>query len=182
MREPIPTTCASVSTDFDLTVVHVWLQQHKRDLRPDPSHYAEGRLKFWFRKEPHLGRPGEVLPGVDCDDDSWARLQRLMGWDFDWCLITYSGDQTPVGITQHRDAAFTDREARGLNVSGTCAFEIWEGKASDPPTRFLLRPGDLITFDCKRLHAATPSVGRWCVNTWKSKPPVVSRGVQLGLI
>jgi hypothetical protein len=98
-------------------------------------------------------------------------MQVQMGWAFDWCLVTYSGDSEPAaGILPHRDAAFADNEARGLNVSGFCDFEIWEGRADEPSTLFRLHPGDIITFDCKRQHAATPTPGRWCVNTWRSKP------------
>lgn len=146
------------------------LERLRFHLRPDPSRYARGRGKFWFRREPHLGRHGVTLPGVPCDDAAWASLQALTGWAFDWCLVTYSGDVDPAaGISPHRDAAFADNEARGLNVSGFCDFEIWEGRADEPPTLFRLRPGDLITFDCKRQHAATPTPGRWCVNTWRSK-------------
>lgn len=147
-----------------------FLERHRQHLRPDPSHYARGRAGFWFRREPHLGRHGHVLPGVPCDDAAWGAMQAQTQWAFDWCLVTYSGDATPAGITPHRDAAFTGNEARGLNVSGFCDFEIWEGRNDEPSTLLRLHPGDLTIFDCKRLHAATPGPGRWCVNTWRSKP------------
>ena len=140
-----------------------------------------GRLGFWLRSEPHLGKVGKVLPGVPCADSSWERLRAMTGWDFDWCLMTYSGEAA-AGITPHRDAAFASNEARGLNVSGWCDFSIWEERIEDGPTRVRLFPGDLVVFDCKRQHAAEPSPGRWSVNTWKVGPKWRAAGRQSRLL
>lgn len=161
-----------------------WLYKVVRPhLRKDVSGYARKRLRVWLRTEPTLTYPTRLLPGLSVEDGILDRLKEMIEWDFDFCLVTYSGDMNPVGITPHRDACFADYEAYGLHVTGECRFDYWCDKesfgkssgaglvkSSDLPTHsLLLEPGQVIRFNCKNLHAATPSVGRWNLNFWKAK-------------
>lgn len=162
-----------------------WLDRTIRPhLRPDVSRYARGRLRAWLRVEPTLTSPTRRLPGVPVDDRVWSRLGELLGRPFDYCLVTYSGDDQAIGIGPHRDAAFADFEAFGLHASGEARFDYWMGRpafgfapdarafdpARDDPTHSLvLSPGQVVRFNCKNLHAATPGPGRWGLNFWAAR-------------
>lgn len=162
-----------------------WLEQVVRPhLTPDVSNYARGRLRCWFRTEPPLSPTRPFLPGLPVDDQVWSRLAELVEWDFDYALVTYSGDERAAGIRPHRDASYADYEARAIHISGECRFDYWMGREAfgcaaskrehlpgrDPPThQLLLSPGDVVRFNCKNLHAATPGVRRWNLNLWRQK-------------
>ncbi len=160
---------------IDVTRLAAWVESHVRQhLTPDVSSYARGRLRCWLGTEPALGpnhRPagGLILP------DAWTqRLHDIVGWPFDYCLVTYSGDRDAIGITPHRDAGFADAEAWSLNLTGECQFDYWSDRGaqatSSPTESLLLKPGMLTRFDCKHIHAATPSARRWAMNFWRAKP------------
>lgn len=105
-----------------------WLDRVIRPrLRPDVSDYAKGRLRAWLRTEPTLTSPTLLLAGVPVEDAIWDRLAELIEWRYDYCLVTYSGDDTPIGITPHRDAGFANYEAISVHLSGECRFDYWEG-------------------------------------------------------
>lgn len=163
--------------------IAAWLDQAVRGhLRPDVSRYAAGRMRAWLNVEPSLTSPTTFSRGVPVGEKVWDRLKEVTGLDFDYCLATYSGDESPIGITPHRDAGFAEFEAWGLNVSGECEFRYWMTKESfgrsrdtlpetESPTHTLvLKPGDLVRFNCKNRHAATPGTGRWNLNFWRAKP------------
>jgi len=154
-------------------------------MTPDVSSYARGRLRAWLKYEPSLFAPIVLKPAVPVPDQVWIGLQKLIGWDFNYCLATFSGKDEPTGILPHRDAAYADYEAYGLNVTETCEFKYWMGRESfgsvpdthgynpekDLPTHVLnLVPGQLIRFNCKNIHQAIPSSNRWNLNFWKSNP------------
>jgi hypothetical protein len=149
-------------------------------LKPDVSSYAKGRLRVWLGEEPNLGRPGTrpglVVPGL-C-----AALEEIIDWPFDYCLVTYSGDEQATGILPHRDASYANYEAMGLNIIGRSRFLYWNdrqdfGKAPSsgvkgdgPPTHDLvLTPGTLVRFNCKNLHQSVPEPRRWNMNFWRAK-------------
>jgi hypothetical protein len=153
-------------------------------LRPDVSNYAKGRLRTWIRTEPPLSPKAKERPGeIDITDKLWTRLEDIIEWKFDYCLVTYSGSVKAIGITPHRDSSFAAYEAMGLNVSGTCKFRYWNERNgfdavkptnSFPPNEpashvFDLVPGDLVRFNCKNVHSAEPSIDRWNMNFWKKK-------------
>lgn len=167
--------------------LQAWLESTvKAHLKPDVSGYARGRMRVWLDVEPSLTDPVRLSKGLPVSEFVKQRLFDLIGWSFDYALVTYSGDEKPIGITPHRDARYADYEAVGLNVSGTCDFSYWEGRKSfgksrsvvehhphvDPPTHSLfLEPGDVIRFNCKNLHSAQPSACRWNINFWRASRP-----------
>ena len=161
-----------------------WLEKTCRpSLKADVSKYAPGRLKVWLGTEPTLTSPTRLLQGLPVEDKLISRLQEIVEFQFDFALVTYSGDKTALGIEPHRDAGFAGYEAYSLNVSGECLFRYWNGResfgaisdthgytAQDPPTHVVtLKEGDLAHFNCKNIHAATPSQRRWNINFWKKK-------------
>lgn len=166
--------------------IEQWLLAHvKAHLRPDVSNYAKDRLRKWLRIEPPLSPSRPYLPGLPVQDAVWDRLKELIEWDFDYCLVTYSGDEKAIGIDPHRDAGYADYEAYGLHICGECRFDYWMGRPTfgygpssqehdprkdDPTHSLVLVPGDLVRFNCKNLHSAAPGVKRWNLNFWKKKP------------
>jgi len=179
-----------------------WLESTIRPaLRPDVSNYAKGRLRAWLGVEPMLFAPFDTKPAVPTDPKILDRLAELIEWDFDYCLVTYSGDTDPVGISPHMDAGYADFEARSIHLSGECLFEYWasrttlgrspttkaftlnrqtesvelEGNLTCATTAVNLQPGQVVAFNCKCPHAATPGVRRWNVNFWRKKPTVDRR-------
>jgi hypothetical protein len=162
-----------------------WLEEICRPaLTPDRSKYATGRLRVWLDKEPMLFHPFEVKPALQVADGVMDRLRELINWPFDFCLVTYSGDINPAGILPHRDAGYADFEAYGMHVTGDVKFDYWcqrecfgagpsTGKVDvkgEPSHSLILRPGDVVRFNCKNQHSASPGVKRWNLNFWKAKP------------
>lgn len=177
--------------------LEAWLSKTVRKaLKPDISKYAKGRLRAWLGDEPMLFAPFDVRPGLQVDERITARLKELIEWNFDFCLVTYSGDTDPVGIAPHMDAGYADFEARSIHVSGECQFDYWQardtfgagprktdyhldrstgtvmldGRPAVPTHTLLLKPGQVTAFNSKNPHAASPSVARWNINFWKRKP------------
>lgn len=172
--------------NVDGSRVVTWLETNiKPKLTPDVSNYARGRQRAWLGIEPTLTSPTRHLQGVAVATEYLDRLANLIGWRFDYCLATYSGDgEEGVGITPHRDASYADYEAWGWNLCGTAEMRYWMGREcfgrgptvkehdprQDPPTDVLqLQPGDVLRFNCKNLHAAYPSPRRWNLNFWRRK-------------
>jgi hypothetical protein len=161
-----------------------WLDSMVRpQLRADVSNYARGRLRCWLGVEPPLSSTQRERPGFDAGRKILDRLAELIEWEFDFCLVTYSGDDHGIGIGPHRDAAFADFEGRGVSLTGQCVFRHWadhtglgrshSGRshtADDTPTTVLdMQPGQVIAFNVKDLHAAEPGPGRWGINFWRRK-------------
>lgn len=138
-------------------------------LRLDASSYARGRQRVWLGLEPSLTRDVKVKLALKLQPEQRAALAEAIEWRFDWALVTYSGDDA-TGITPHRDASFAAPLARGLNLAGKVRFDYWEnGLDGTGKTTLDLMPGDVIAFDCKRLHACAPQPRRWNVNFWRAK-------------
>lgn len=118
-----------------------WLRDQVRPhLKPDVSGYARGRLRAWLEVEPSLTNPVTHRPGLPVGSSTdglaacrFLQLKRrqspgftldalatLIDWRFDYCLVTFSGDEQPIGITPHRDARYAD-------------FEEWEYRFHDKP-------------------------------------------------
>lgn len=166
-----------------LSKLQAWLEGIIRpNLKLDVSNYAKGRKTLWLRYEPQLNS-SQVHQGFPVSDGIWNRLQELIEWRFDYCLITNSGSES-TGIAPHRDASYASYEAYGLNVNGECEFYYWESRKSfgyskasitldakvDRPThKLVLKPGDVVHFNSKNEHSAIPSPNRWNVNFWRKK-------------
>lgn len=170
-----------IANNVDPTRVQQWLEKYCKDnLKKDVSNYAKNRLRVWLSIEPTLTSPTKLLPGLPTDLKLLDRLRELINWDFDYCLVTYSGKEA-IGISAHRDASYADYEAYGWNINGECRFSYWEGRESfgyskevnkytsqDQPThQTIIKTGDIVRFNCKNLHAAEPSANRWNLNFWK---------------
>lgn len=166
----------------DSTEIAVWCCRYLRPyLTPDVSNYARGRQRCWLGDEPPLGK-GSSKPGVPVDDATWSVLERWIEWRFDYCLVTFSGNDG-IGILPHRDASFANYEGVGWNLSGQCCFRYWEERISfgrslavrrfgpdDPPTCTVeMVPGTLVRFNTKNLHSASPTDSRWGMNFWRAK-------------
>lgn len=171
-----------IARQVDPTGVLAWLNRYMGPyLSQDVSNYAKGRLRCWLDVEPDLRAPYASRPAAPCADETWAWLEAAIGERFDYCLITYSGPDAQ-GILPHRDAGYADYEAWGWHVSGECRFDYWNDRQSfgrGPSTGVLshgpathsvqLRPGDLVHFNCKNQHTATPGAHRWNLNFWRCK-------------
>jgi hypothetical protein len=152
-------------------------------LSEDPSGYAKGRLRVWLGTEPSLSDPKVSRPGLPLSDTVRSILESLIGWRFDYCLVTCSGSRS-AGILPHRDASFADYEAFGLNLVGEATFSYWNDRqsfgksggtglapSSGPPTHVIqMTPGTLVRFNCKNVHACSPGPDRWGLNFWRAKP------------
>lgn len=181
----------------DMALVEKWLNESIRPhLRQDVSNYAKGRLRTWLNIEPKLIAPFDLMKGTPVHAGIINRFKEIIEWDFDFCLATYSGDEIAIGIDPHRDAGYSDFEAKTLQVSAECKFSYWEGRPDTrsyttvrsfkidpkekvvfedgiivPPTHtHILLPGDITTFNCKNPHSAEPTAKRWNLNFWKAKP------------
>ena len=162
-----------------------WLDgQIRPALVPDVSAYASGRLRCWLRTEPPLSTSQHEKPGFKVQDGIWRRLEQLIDWPFDFCLVTYSGAMA-TGIEPHRDASYADYEAVGLNVTGSfgqARDTHGYNPAKDAPTHVLeLSPGNVIRFNCKNVHGAKPSAHRWAMNFWRRKPDEKRAMTQQGM-
>lgn len=165
--------------------IWAWLENHiGPHLTEDVSSYARGRKRAWLNIEPTLTNPVRELPAVYVPEAYMKALAERIEWEFDYCLVTFSGVLDAKGIAPHRDASYADYEAYGLNVSGTCLFNYWNGRPSfgeavekvvynpkvhKPTHRFMLEPGEILRFNCKNLHSAEPSPARWNMNFWRRK-------------
>lgn len=162
-----------------------WMDQFIRPaMTEDPSSYAKGRLIAWLDKRPTFGKDWVVKPGVTVPDNVIPKLKEWIEWDFDFCLVTYSGEgDSGNGILPHRDSSYADYEARGLHLSGEAKFDYWNSrqsfgfsqdtgispKTSDPTHSLILKPGEVMKFNCKNVHSADPGPNRWGLNFWKQK-------------
>lgn len=173
-----------------------WLENDIRsELTPDVSSYARGRLRTWLGREPSLKAPFETKQATQLSPAIYKRFIDLIEWNFDFCLVTYSGDEIPIGIAPHMDAGYADFEARSLHLSGECLFTYWQarpafgkspvevpyhlnrdtkvitldGHSARPTHTIELPVGAVTRFNCKNPHAASPGVKRWNINFWRAK-------------
>ena len=130
----------------------------------DYSSYALGRRRLWLFSEVDL-RSGKISQGY-----SDRYLEELCQFIYPGCtqgLISYHGTIKGVksngSIKPHRDHSCVQRVARTLNI-GECGFICGDDSAE-------LRDGQIIEFDCKKLHSVSDcSIGRVAINLWKLKP------------
>lgn len=164
-----------------------YVQQREKLLVADHSNYAKGRLRRWLVAEAPLTSKhtfGETHP--DFADDSliwkWAKhtAADVAGFDAEIGLLHVGGancgdpDDEPddgnggeCGIRKHRDAAFADTIAFGINLSGSATFGIViDGKTYHVP----MVSGTAVLFDCKAIHFAQAGPNRLALNLWRISP------------
>lgn len=133
--------------------------------------YAKGRLRVWLNVEPSLTANAHVTQGLQIPAGISLRLRDLIKWEYDFALVTYSGDSEAIGIKPHRDARFDYWSGR--QSFGKSPNLIEYDPRSDAPTDSLnLTAGDVVKFNCKNLHSATPSKKRWNINFWRKASQV----------
>jgi len=149
------------------------LEDYRRYLQPDPSNYARGRKRFWFKREWDLKhktlKPAIAIPRLE------SYLHRL-GIPFDLGLIA-CGES---GISWHRDDSYANFVAYTINLSAA-PFDWgyqpcypgygWSKQQADAPRKtYRLMPGDIIKFNCKNPHATLgKDPDRWSINLWTLK-------------
>lgn len=165
-------------TPIDTFRLHAWLETRiKPLLKPDVSSYAKGRLRLWLSSEPSLAAPARIIRPAPIPDSYLYRLQDVIGWEFNFCLATYSGDGGSEqgegkGIRPHRDAGYAAPIARTLQIAGEAQFNYWEDREARPSDKFtpyVIRPGCYFEFNCKHLHQCRPRPGRWALHFWRAK-------------
>lgn len=107
-------------------------------LSPDVSSYAKGRLRAWVQAEAPLSDNQNFRKGIE-DPKLWQWIQNackqasingFTDWKPDIALITWSGTgDDGVGISEHRDAGYSDYPAMTINLTGTCLFSIRKEQA-----------------------------------------------------
>jgi hypothetical protein len=128
----------------------------------DVSSYAKGRYRLWLFHECNL-KTGKITKGY-YDDRLWNFCQRVYSGT-NIGLLTFGGKvgniQSTGLIQLHRDHSYSQVIARTVNL-GSCIFN-YDGKD------YQLNDGDIIEFNCKKLHGVTKilSEERFSINLWK---------------
>ena len=165
---------------WNIAAVQAYVEKYFRHLLlSDISTYATGRQRLWLGEEPSLSARGPS--GASCNNEKAMefrnRAKTLLGFNFDYLLLTFSGTEAPVGIELHRDAGSLSYEAYGVNISGTCKFTYHEQRRGFGPGaaqttvihEVMMEPGSIVRFNSKNPHSAEPSINRWAFNAWKKK-------------
>jgi hypothetical protein len=157
---------------------HQQLYQYCQKLLPlmqlDISGYAKGRYRLWLNVQPNLSQVA-VTPAYQ-NDSLWQAI-KIMFPECDTALLTFNGNcdlfSSNGTIAHHRDANFAQPPARMLNLGGISHFSYSLDHRNNRPdncTTYLLRPGDLVSFDCKHLHACTfAEPGRMSLVMWQMR-------------
>lgn len=147
----------------------------RAELHEDVSSYARGRQRTWLNM--HWDLKDRKFTKENCLRDArmWEVLKKI--WpEAEIGLLTYSGEENPVGIKLHRDDSYADYESWGVQLSGRCEFLYmggyrnfcWDQEVDDEAEQsFELGPGDIFQFNCKNRHSAVPGPGRYAINLWK---------------
>jgi hypothetical protein len=143
--------------------------------------YARNRQFAWLAWKPtFVGSPEAV---AQPEGQLWERLQGLVpGIQLAECWR--NGEGSSPGINPHRDAPYAANTAYVLNL-GRTLFRIWLPNGASTPvglrpkkvnarlTEFEidLQGGELLAFDCKRLHGSrSDAEKRWGIGMWSWKP------------
>lgn len=150
------------------------LENYKQFLKSDISNYAKGRQRFWIEAEWDLRhktfRKAVKMPRLN------QYLKRL-NIDYDLGLIAYG----VTGIDWHRDDSYANFIAYSINLSSQpyewgyqANYPSYQYSKQDPNAKqqiYLLKPGDVIKFNCKNPHSALgKDSDRWSINLWTVKP------------
>ena len=157
----------------------------EREIRPRlekrPRGYARGRQYAWLAWQPSFGEPKEAVERPR--GELWEELASLVpGIETAECFR--NGNESSLGIHPHRDSPYAAKIAFVLNL-GSTRFRIWlpneapvdsaleAVKVHRTLTEYEahLEGGELISFDCKRMHGSrSEAEERWAIGMWKFDP------------
>lgn len=165
-------------------------------LTPDFSSYANERKRAWIGCEGPLSfnRDFELAP-FSYESILWQWLSWFCRTNLDFepelALLHVGGadcsDPTDnplngpggeCGIKSHRDAAYADYRAVGINLVGKATFGYravypkigsWSPKTNDtaPIEHVHMVAGTCVQFNCKNPHFAEVGPNRWAINAWR---------------
>lgn len=167
-----------------------------KDLTPDLSNYAKGRKRTWIGCEaPLTDKQSFKKVKHDYNSELWILLkdfsQKELGFTPEIALLHMGGadcsdpEENPIdgrggecGIKSHRDAAYADYKAIGINLSGKAVFgyrdcygsqDSWQGKQNmnAEMQTVPMSPGTSVIFNCKNPHFGQAGPNRLCINAWR---------------
>ncbi len=175
-----------------------FVEQNRHLLTPDHSQYANERMRAWVGAEAPLtdSRTFQVAPfGYDSRLWVWldAFCKQYLAFEPELALLHVGGadcsnpEESPqegrggqCGIMLHRDAAYADFRAVGINLMGDATFgyrsiypsqDRWvaqkDQKANAPIEHVKMTAGTCVVFNCKNPHFAQVGPNRWCINAWR---------------
>jgi hypothetical protein len=177
-----------------------YVEQNRHLLTPDHSQYANERMRCWLGAEAPLtsNRTFLAVPAeFGYESPIWKWLKGFcnthLSFDPEVALLHVGGancgdpEEAPeqgrggqCGIMQHRDAAYADYLAVGINLVGEATFgyraiyphlDKWchphEQNKDAPLQHVKMFPGTCVKFNCKNPHFAQVGPNRWCVNAWR---------------
>ena len=180
--------------------VIAYVEANRSLLTPDHSQYANERLRCWLGAEAPLTDSRGFLPVPEAfgyDSRLWIWLDKFCKHHLDFepelALLHVGGancgdpEEAPeqghggeCGILQHRDAAYADFCAVGINIIGEATFgyrshyphqDRWTPTAEqirNPPLEHVkMTAGTCVKFNCKNPHFAQVGPNRWCINAWR---------------
>ena len=154
----------------------VRLLSERLKLSTDVSNYAPGRKRSWLQYEAPLGT---TMPWRKANQDGelWSEILEIgkeIGFIPELGLASIGGTISP-----HRDAAYADYKAIGINLgSTTFGYEKAYPEYRWVPQAQLVNPtqvsetdlvgGEVYEFNCKNLHwTSNVSPTRWAINLWQ---------------
>lgn len=177
-----------------------YIEQHRHLLTPDHSQYANERMRCWLGAEAPLTDSRTFIPVPDefgYGSRLWVWLEKFCKLHLDFepeiALLHVGGgncgdpEETPeqgrggeCGILQHRDAAYADYLAVGINLMGDATFGYTayypymdrytppaQQNKNAPLEHVKMTAGTCVKFNCKNPHFAQVGPNRWCINAWR---------------
>lgn len=162
------------------------------------SQYANGRVQSWIGLEAPLSDKQTFKPcpfGYDSPLWKWLKgfSNKYLNFDPEIALLHVGGadcsdpEEEPLdgrgaecGIRRHRDAAYADFRAVGINLAGEATFgyqsfypsqDQWthpDKQNQNAPLEYVkMTAGTCVLFNCKNPHFAQVGPNRWCINAWR---------------
>jgi hypothetical protein len=175
-----------------------YIEEHRALLTPDHSQYANEWLRAWVGAEAPLTDNRTFTPApFDHDSRLWIWLEKFcqtyLNFTPEIALLHVGGadcsdpEEAPpdghggeCGIRRHRDAAYADYRAVGINLVGEATFgyqsfypeqDKWTAQAQQNKDAKLehvnMTAGTCVVLNCKNPHFAQVGPNRWCINAWR---------------
>jgi hypothetical protein len=172
------------------------IETNRHFLTQDVSNYAKGRYRAWIGLEaPLTNNHTFVEAPFTYKDKLWLWLRDFcienINFEPEIALLHVGGancsnpEDKPInggggecGITLHRDAAYADYRAVGINLKGEATFgykdcygvqDRWVREQNpNAETEWVkMVAGTTIVFNCKNPHFAQVGPNRWAINAWR---------------